>query len=218
MAQSDGVADQVTDPVRVVGIGGSLRDGSTSLTALNVALSGADAAGARTVCVAVRDLDLPLFTPAHAPPQAAIELCDTARNADALIWGTPTYHGSISGSMKNALDWLILLAGDDPPFLSNKPIGLLCTAGGVQGLQSVIAMEFIVRALRGWAVPLVQVVPQSHETFDPRGELVDVSMADQLRALGGEVVRAAWQFRHTGTCDYAEGRQFAQSADADVTS
>jgi FMN reductase len=208
----------VTDPVRVVGIGGSLRAGSTSLSALKVALSGADAGGAETVCVAVRDLGLPFFTPAHAPPQAAIELCDMARGADALIWGTPTYHGSISGSMKNALDWMILLAGDDPPFLSNKPIGLLCTAGGVQGLQSVIAMEFIVRALRGWAVPLVQVVPQSHETFDHSGELIDVSMADQLRALGAEVVRAAWQFRHTGTCDYAEGRQFAQGPDADVPS
>jgi FMN reductase len=202
----------------VVGIGGSLRAGSTSLSALNVALSGAEAAGAETVCVAVRDLDLPLFTPAHAPPEAAVRLCDTARGADALIWGTPTYHGSISGSMKNALDWMILLAGDDPPFLSNKPIGLMCTAGGVQGLQSVIAMEFIARALRGWAVPMVQVVPQSHETFDSSGELVDVSMADQLRSLGAEVVRAAWQFRNTGTCDYAEHRQFAQSADANVRS
>jgi FMN reductase len=214
VAHNDGVADQTAQQIRVLGIGGSLREHSTSLSALKVALSGAETAGAETVCVAVRDLDLPFFTPSHAPPADALELCDTARSADALIWGTPTYHGSVSGSLKNALDWLILLAGDDPPFLSNKPIGLLCTAGGVQGLQSVIAMEFIVRALRGWAVPLVQVVPQSHETFDQSGELVDVSMADQLRALGAEVVRAAWQFRHTGTCDYAEGRQFAQSADA----
>ena len=72
-----------------------------------------------------------------------------------MIWSSPTYHGSISGSFKNALDWLILLAERDPPYLSNKPIGLVSTAGGVQGLQAVNSMEFIARALRGWSVPLV---------------------------------------------------------------
>jgi FMN reductase len=55
----------------------------------------------------------------------------------AMIWSTPTYHGSISGSFKNALDWLIMLTGRDPPYLTNKPTGLVSTAGGVQGLPSV---------------------------------------------------------------------------------
>ena len=34
--------------------------------------------------------------------------------ADAMIWSSPTYHGSVSGSFKNALDWLILLAENAP--------------------------------------------------------------------------------------------------------
>ena len=55
---------------------------------------------------------------------------------DAMIWSSPTYHGSVSGSFKNALDWLILLAERTPPYLSNKPIGMITTAGGVQGLQA----------------------------------------------------------------------------------
>jgi FMN reductase len=120
-------------------------------------------------------------------PAAARDLADTVYACDAMVWSTPTYHGSVSGSFKNALDWLILLAERDPPYLTNKPIGLVTTAGGVQGLQAINSMDFIVRALRGWSVPLVQPVAQSWRTFDPDGRLVDDMVAVQLRELGAEV-------------------------------
>jgi FMN reductase len=190
--------------VRVVGLGGSLRQESTSRTALQTALDGAAADGADTELIWVRDLDLPLYSSEHAPPPAAHRFADAVHGGDALIWSTPTYHGSVSGSFKNALDWLILLAEREPPYLSNKPIGLITTAGGVQGLQAVNTMDFIARSLRGWSVPLVLPVPQSWQSFDPDGNLKDDAIAAQLRRLGGEVVRAARQFQANGTCDYAE--------------
>jgi FMN reductase len=202
-------APAVGDPIGVVGLGGSLRAGSNSLTALRVALDGAAAAGANTQLLAVRDLDLPLYTPEHHIPEAAHRLVEAVSGAEAMIWSSPTYQGSIGGALKNALDWLILLADHEPPYLTNKPIGLVATAGGVQGLQAINAMEFSVRALRGWAVPLVLPVAQSWRVFDPTGRLIDEAIADQLRALGTEVARAAHQFRRDGTCDYADGRQFA---------
>jgi len=107
--------------------------------------------------------------------------------AAATMMAPQAYHGSVSGSFKNALDWLILLAERTPPYLSNKPVGLVCTAGGVQGLQAVNSMDFIARALRGWSVPLVLPVAQSARSFDPDGHLVDEGVAGQLRKLGGEV-------------------------------
>jgi FMN reductase len=157
----------------------------------------------------VRDLELPLYTAEHAIPPAAHEVAETVYSCDAMIWSSPTYHGSVSGSFKNVLDWLILLAERTPPYLSNKPVGLISTAGGVQGLQAVNSMDFIVRALRGWSVPLVLPVAKSWQSFDPDGNLTDEVVADQLRALGAEVVRAARQFRSEGTCDYADERQFS---------
>jgi FMN reductase len=198
----------VTRPVRVVGLGGSMRAGSTSRTALQVALEGAAASGADVELIWVRDLGLPLYTPEHATPASAHEFADAVYRSDAMIWSSPTYHGSVSGSFKNALDWLILLAERTPPYLSNKPVGLVCTAGGVQGLQAVNSMEFIARALRGWSVPLVLPVAQSARSFDPDGQLIDEGVGGQLRKLGAEVVRAARQFQADGTCDYADGRQF----------
>jgi FMN reductase len=196
-------------PVQVVGLGGSLRDESTSLTALRTALDGVQAAGAQLRMIPIRDLGLPMYSAQQVVPPRARELAETVYSCDALIWSSPTYHGSVSGSFKNALDWLILLAERDPPYLTNKPVGLVATAGGVQGLQSVNSMDFIVRALRGWSVPMVLPVAKSWQTFDPDGRLVDEMVAAQLRELGGEVVRAARQFQAEGTCDYADGAQFS---------
>ncbi|HEY2488518.1 MAG TPA: NAD(P)H-dependent oxidoreductase [Streptosporangiaceae bacterium] len=198
----------MTSPaVQVIGLGGSLRRGSTSLGAVETALEGSAAAGAEPRLIWVRDLDLPLYNAELAVPPAAQEFADTVYACDAMIWSTPTYHGSISGSFKNALDWLIVLAERDPPYLANKPIGLVSTAGGVQGLQSVNSMSFIARALRAWSVPLVQPVLESWRSFTSDGRLVDEAAAAQLRALGAEVVRAARQFQADGTSDYAEGHQ-----------
>jgi FMN reductase len=194
--------------MRVVGLGGSLRAASTSHTALQAALDGAEAAGADYRLLWVRDLDLPLYTPEHSIPPAAHELAEAVYSCEAMVWSSPTYHGSVSGSFKNILDWLILLADRDPPYLTDKPVGLVATAGGVQGLQAVNSMEFIVRALHGWSVPLVMPVAQSWQSFDPDGRLIDEGIAGQLRALGAEVVRAARQFQANGTCDYADAGQF----------
>ncbi len=164
----------------------------------------------------MRELGLPLYSDEHAPPAAAHALAGAVYGADALIWSSPTYHGSVSGAFKNALDWLILLAGHDPPYLAGKPIGLVTTAGGVQGLQAVNTMDFIARALRGWSVPLVLPVARSGQSFDPDGRLTDEAVAGQLRQLGAEVVRAARQFPASGTCDYAQDTRTSPEAEVSV--
>ena len=74
-----------------------------------------------------------------------------------------------------------------------KVIGLISTAGGTQGLQAVNTMEFVVRALRGWSVPLVIPIPQAWRAFQ-EGHALDQSLATQLGTLGGEVARAAGHF------------------------
>lgn len=137
-------------------------------------------------------------------PPAAVQLAEATYEAQGLIWSSPLYHGTVSGAFKNALDWLQLLSGREPAYLTNKVIGLISTAGGVQGLQAVNTMEFVVRALRGWAVPLVLPIPQAARSFDEAGSVLDPRIGEQLNALGREVVRAARQFALEGHCDYAD--------------
>jgi FMN reductase len=182
----------------VVGLGGSLAEHSTSRAALDIALEGANEAGARTEVLDIRELALPFYDPAiQNPPESVQRLCRLVGEADGLVWSSPLYHGTISGAFKNALDWLQLLSGNQPPYLTDKVVGLISTAGGVQGLQAVNTMEFVVRALRGWAVPLVLPIAQAWKAFDETGKAHDPKLAEQLRALGREVARASCQFALT---------------------
>lgn len=182
----------------VVGLGGSLSQHSNSLAALKIALAGAAEAGAKTELLDIRELALPMYDPGNVnPPASVTKLCKAVYEADGLIFSSPMYHGTISGAFKNALDWLQLLADRQPAYLTDKVVGLISTAGGVQGLQAVNTMEFVVRALRGWAVPLVLPIAQAWKAFDETGKPHDPKLAEQLRALGREVARASCQFALT---------------------
>ena len=181
--------------MKIVGLGGSLAAVSRSRAALVTALEGAEASGADTELLDLRELDLPMYDPdADAITPAATRLIETAHAADGLIWSSPLYQGSISGALKNALDWLHLLDDRDPPYLKDKVIGLISAAGGTQGLQAINTMEFSVRALRAWAVPYVVPVASAARVFDLEGRIHDEGIEEQLKMLGSEVVRVAERF------------------------
>ena len=189
--------------IKVVGLGGSLAQRSSSLAALRIALAGAKEAGAETELFAISELDLPMYAPGAEVPDSARRLCDAAYAAQGMLWASPLYHGTVSGSFKNALDWLQPLGQRKPPYLTDKVIGLIGVAGGAYALQAVNTMDFAVRALRGWAVPLIRPLPSASQIFDEQGSAGDADIDQQLRHLGSEVVRAARQFVSNGYCDYS---------------
>ena len=182
-------------PPTIVGLGGSLRKGSTSRSALQRALAGAAAAGAETTLLDLRELELPMYDPDDdEPTEGAATLIESCHAADGLLWSSPLYQGTISGAFKNALDWLHVLGRRDPPYLHDKVIGLISAAGGTQGLQAINTMEFSARALRGWAVPYVVPIPASWQVFGEDGSISDETVEGQLERLGGEVVRVTERF------------------------
>jgi len=198
-------SERVTHPqIRVVGLGGSLAATSASLAALKVALEGAAAAGADTEVLNLRVLDLPMFQRIATPAEAVVRFCDAVYAAQGLLWSSPMYNGTVSGAFKNAIDWLHLLGDRQPPYLTDKIVGLMSTAGGIHGLQVVNTMEFISRSLRAWAVPIVLPVARASEVFGPDGAVRDPRVAGQLRALGQEVVRSARQMTQHGYCDWMD--------------
>jgi FMN reductase len=204
------------DALTIVGLGGSLAGVSRSRAALEVALEGAASAGAGTRLLDLRELDLPMFDPDdEAPSTTARELIEACHAADGMLWSSPLYQGTISGALKNALDWLRLLGDRDPPFLHDKVVGLISAAGGTHGLQAINTMEFATRALRAWAVPYVVPVASAARVFDRDGRILDEVVEQQLRTLGGEVVRVAHRFvaddslHRASACEHAAERVLA---------
>jgi FMN reductase len=167
----------------------------------------------------LRRLDLPMFNPEDErdPPTHVSAFIETCYEADGMLWSSPMYNGSVSGSFKNAIDWLHVLGSRDPAFLHDKVVGLISAAGGTHGLQVINTMEFAVRSLRAWAVPFVVPVPGATAAFGDSGAVQDEALAAQLRALGGEVVRASERFTQDPTlhreeeCERASDR-VAQAA------
>lgn len=140
----------------IVAIGGTLRPQSSTASALSHALSLAEAAGARTTLLTGPAIDFPNFDPetAMARPEI-VSFVEHVRSADALLIGSPGYHGTLSGLVKNALDHVELLRGDERVYFDGMPVGLIATAGGWQAAVSTLhALRSIVHALRGWPTPM----------------------------------------------------------------
>ncbi len=174
---------------RVLGLGGSLREKSRSLNALKIALQGAADAGAETRLLDLKTLKLPLYDDRPDPetyPEDVFRLVEEVRWADGLLLATPVYHGTLSGSMKNALDFLELLAEDDPPWLGGRAVGLITVAGGSAGTNAINSLLFTCQTLRAWVAPTAVVVPGSAFVND---QLTNSKIEERLRRLGREV---AW--------------------------
>ena len=179
----------------VVGIGGTLRDSSTGLRALERALAAAEEAGATTELLDLRELDLPMYEPGKPLEdfgESTERLVEAMRGADAMLWSTAAYHGTLAGVTKNALDFAQFMARDEKPYLQDKVVGLVATAGGgMAAVNAINAMVNVVHALRGVAAPLSVPVTQSWKVFDDEGYVNDEGVAGRLESLGRLVVEMA---------------------------
>lgn len=142
--------------MKLVALGGSLRGNSLSAAALRSSLS--IATGLETVVdmIDLRVLDLPLHNPdvpiaemPHAPRHAIDLLLRSCRDADVMIWASPTYHGAMSGALKNAIDHMQHLAADALPYLQGKAVGLV----SISDSSPLAGMADCVHELRAWLAP-----------------------------------------------------------------
>ena len=178
----------------IVGIGGTIREGSSSERALSRALQRAEELGCETRLLGGAFLgELPIFDPRPGGQTAhQTELADAVRAADGVIVASPGYHGSISGVIKNALDTLDLTRGDPQPYLSHKPVGTIITADGWQAAgTTLMALRAIIHALRGWPTPFGAALNSGAGLFDEAGACKDPKDAWQLTTVAEQVVEFA---------------------------
>ncbi|QBQ40778.1 NAD(P)H-dependent oxidoreductase [Sphingobacterium psychroaquaticum] len=115
------------------------------------------------------DSGIPLFdTTLNKVPNAVERMNILFREADIHIWLSPLYHGSMTGVMKNCLDWMECSAKLPNPYLTGKMVGLVCWADGVQAMQGINAMDAVAKSLRAWTLPF-SVPIQRNELFAEDG-------------------------------------------------
>jgi len=174
----------MAENTHVVAICGSLRDESHTRTALAVALDAAERVGASTELIDLRELELPVFDADAEDAGDAPELARRVREADAVLLGTPMYHGSYSSVLKTALDY----CGFDE--FENETVGLLAVAGGRFPVSALDHLRSVCRALDAWVLPYQAVVPRAYQAIED-DEFVDEELEERVATLGRRVVQYA---------------------------
>ncbi len=146
--------------------------------------------GARIKLISGPLLQLPLYQPENPERGAGARLLVAELAlADGIILGSPGYHGSISGLIKNALDYAEDLRTDVRPYFSGRAVGCIATAGGWPGAVNTLgALRDIVHALRGWPTPLGAAINSGEKVFDQAGLCLVPRVAQQLDLIAGEVM------------------------------
>ncbi|MBX0294350.1 NADPH-dependent FMN reductase [Haloarcula nitratireducens] len=168
----------------VVGIAGSLRDESYTRVAVERALAEAEVAGGTTELLDLREFDLPVFDADAREAGDATRLTDAVSGADAILLGTPVYHGSFSAPLKNALDY----CGFDE--FENKTVGLLAVAGGSFPITALEHLRSVCRALNCWVIPHQAAIPRARNAVEA-GDITDPDIDERVARLGEEAVQYA---------------------------
>ena len=183
--------------LKILGLGGSMREPSHTLTVLKMALEAAHQSGATTELIDVAGLELPLFYDTKRledfpNPDYIQAFLEKFKRADGFIFCAPTYHGTPSASFKNALDFLEFLPRRPNLYLSGKVAGLIAVASGANGGPTCLtSLIYNARALRLLIAPGSMHVSPTKRIFDAEGHLTDEKQAAQINELGAEVVKLA---------------------------
>jgi len=171
--------------VRILGLGGSLREAS-----FNRALLREAEALAPEVDLGLLDVpaSLPLYNQDIVDrdgfPAAAVRLKDALRAADGLLIATPEYNWSVPGFLKNAIDWASRPASDIPAVFGDLPVALIGAGGGAgtRLAQSAWMPVFRYLKMRPWSAEMLY-VDRARERFDDARRLTDEATREQLRAV-----------------------------------
>ena len=181
----------MTSTPTVVAVSGSLRDGSYTRTALMYVLEAAEQAGAETRLLDLQEYDLPVYDPDLEGQGESETVTRIVREADAVVLGSPVYHGSYSGVLKNFHDYCTFEEYE------KTIVGLLATAGGGSYGPTLEHLRSTVRGVHGWVLPHQVGIPDAYEQFEedpeaPDGRrFVDPDLEARVEKLGRQLVAYA---------------------------
>lgn len=174
----------MSDPPQIVGIPGSLRETSYTRLGIERALDGARRAGGRAELIDLREYDLPTYDADRDEAGDADAFKARIREADAVLLGTPMYHGSYSSTLKTALDYCGFEEFED------ETVGLLAVAGGGFPVTALEHLRSVCRALNAWVIPHQVAIPRAHAQFGD-GDVVDEGLDERTLTLGRRAVQYA---------------------------
>lgn len=186
--------------IKILGVGSSMRKGSYGTRALKMVLDAAMKHEAKTRLLDLRGTTMPMFNPdmPNEHQEQMKRVIDDVNWADAFVLSSPDYHGSMSGVMKNFLDFYW-------EEFAGKTFGYICSSHE-KGLTVMDQMRTAVRQCYGWSLPY-GVSVNGEEDFDEKGEIINRLLAKRLKILARDLVVYGTLIR----------KQFRQDISGDVS-
>lgn len=166
------------DTFNVLGVAGSIRQGSYSTRSLKIALEYAKKQGAEVRLLDLNTVVLPLYDPSAPASKEVEHTTEAIAWADAFILASPDYHGSMSGALKNFLDYFY-------EEFAGKAFGYI-VASHEKGLTVMEQMRTAVRQCYGWSMPYgVSINGPQDLTGD---EIRNTRLSNRLRMMARDLV------------------------------
>ncbi|MBD1863078.1 MULTISPECIES: NADPH-dependent FMN reductase [Trichocoleus] len=181
---------------RILAFAGSTRTNSYNKTLVKIAGTGARAAGAEVTFLDLRDLPMPLYDEdleaAEGIPANALKFKEIMVAHQGLLIASPEYNSSISGVLKNAIDWASRSTPGEP-FLAaftDKVAAIMSTSpGGLGGLRGLVHVRSILSSIQVLVIPDQIAIAKAHEAFNPDGSLKDSAQQTTVENLGAKVAQ-----------------------------
>lgn len=167
----------LTHPPRLLFLYGSLRKRSYSRLLAEEAARIVTDLGAEVRFFDPTDLPLCDAVPADHPK--VVELRALSEWSEGQVWSSPEKHGTITGILKNQIDWIPLNVGAVRP-TQGRTLAVMQVSGGSQSFNAVNALRILGRWMRMFTIPNQSSVPKAYEQFEEDGRMKDSSYRDRL--------------------------------------
>jgi NAD(P)H-dependent FMN reductase len=181
---------------RILAFAGSLRQASYNKKLVRIAAAAARAAGADVTLIDLRDYPMPLFDEdleaASGVPEPAARFKKLLWEQDGLLLSAPEYNSSITGVLKNAIDWATRPTTPNEPLVAafrGKTAALLSASpGGLGGLRGLVTVRSILGNIGVLVLPEQVAVPRAFEAFKDDGSLKDPKVQESVEGVGRALV------------------------------
>lgn len=180
-----------TEKPRILAFAGSTRRGSWNKKLVRIAVSGAESAGAEVTLVDLADFPMPLYDgdleTEKGIPENGLKFKRLMHEHGGFLISCPEYNSSISGVLKNTIDWASRQAEGEKPLecFKGKIVSLMSASPGrLGGLRGLVHVRAILGNIGCIVLPEQVAVPSAGDAFSDDGRLKDESRREQIERLG----------------------------------
>lgn len=166
-----------TDPPKILVLYGSLREVSYSRLLAEEAARVLEGIGCEVKIY--NPTDLPVKAPGLEEHPEVVKLRELSIWSEGQVWSSPEMHGTITGVMKNQIDWIPLSMGAVRP-TQGRTLAVMQVSGGSQSFNTVNTLRVLGRWMRMFTIPNQSSVAKAYMEFDGEGKMKDSAYRDRV--------------------------------------